>query len=907
MRTHSPARLWLVVLTSAGLCVCAGCHVFVDGVASWQKLEADGRIEASAKPLTSDRWRPNTGWSPLHELLESPNPDPDLPLRRWTHPQLARALKAAEQQGLITTESRHVAERRATGLAAGAGDPAVNAWFASLARVNDLPGWNAAILWAHYDPIAARGASKVLVRLVQHPPSYTPLAEHEPQDRFIPTKGKSAENRGSENASRHVGLQIVSPNLQCAAAEAWCLVLGAAPGDPEEALAPAGVALESGKLSGKVANEIVRGIARRVQPRRIKHLVRALDATEERNPQSMAGRRAAAEACLVHAVQLRLRNELPAFTESGSAESAGDDPESLAAVFEEESPWPHRLWALRNDSDSHLRRRLSELAAVIRHPAAFKILKGRLSDIDVQVRDSAIESLGILGTTAARAELGELARRPEDRIRELAMRGLACEGPELLVPYVVDKSPQVRTEVARCVRRRPGPAAARLLRDLITDRSTEAQAAAVRTVHDWPENLATPLLLEALAGSAYKSRQAALKQLEERHGGGVAFPLLAGPQERALRVKQLMREWSIPETAVANAQELTRPGSPLLDQARLDDLRERLELAANAGDNEALANLAGWVGDLTPADLTVVERLLHESPAPQADVLLHQVLPKLSPAYAALAQMESADPAVRRPAASELAKIGQATSLSPEICRRLERLLKTEQDTLVWRFAMQGITRDGSDEAAQIALLAINSAWPDVRVLGCEYVGYHAQSEQAPWLMGLFYDANRAVQLAAIAAAGKCRNPVVLDGLRPNGDQAGLKGLRPLLTESQGQLQFTVVIAMSRVGDAAAMQELVRLSLDVNSTTRQEVVQIMGESGQTRFVESLIRLIWTEQNAHVRQTALASLLKLVPAAEQPSRLPQAKTPAEAVEIWVAWWEDWQSRRTPAAGSPASGN
>jgi len=198
-----------------------------------------------------------------------------------------------------------------------------------------------------------------------------------------------------------------------------------------------------------------------------------------------------------------------------------------------------------------------------------------------------------------------------------------------------------------------------------------------------------------------------------------------------------------------------------------------------------------------------------------------------------------------------------------------------------------------------VALLAINSQWPDVRVLGCEYVGRHAQLDQAVWLLPALQDTNKTVQLAAITAAGQCRNPVVLDGVKSEGGQTGMRGLRPLLTETQGQTQIAVVAAMSRLGDPQAMQELARLALDGTSTARLEVVQTMGETGQTRFIEPLIRLAWTEQNHHVRQAALASLQKLVPSGERPPRLIQAGNIGEAVEIWASWWEDRKTKRTGA--------
>ena len=903
-----PSRLLLLILAGLLIGAGAGCRVFVDGLGAWQGTVPDERAAASALVLHCDLWRPNTSWSPLHLLPEAPIADADVPLERWSHPKFAAALAAAQDAGLISADARRGAEISGGGPRPALGEPAVNAWFAALARRNDLGGWNAAILWSHYDPIAAREAVHVLARLVQQPPTYA--AYEKPPDHLEhadPKVNKALAKTKPAGDHPRPALVAVSPNLQCAAAEAWCLVLGSASDDPEAALAPAGRTLQAGKLTAKVEDELLLAIARWVRPDRIPLLVQAFDGTDRASPRAIAALRAAADACLIHAVQLRLQSASPPATAGNPAAHVGDDDVSLAAGVDDDAPWPHKFWKFRNDPDPRLRKRLGELVAVIRHPAAFRVLKAQLADIDTQVRESAILNLGILGTDAARSELAAQAKRAEDRPRELAVRGLACQGPVALASFTLDKSLKVRAEAAKCVRRVPGAAASRVVRDLVTDASVEVQAACVRTIRDWPDSLATPLLLEALAGSAFKTRQAALKQLEDRRGGGLAFPLLAGPQERALRVQQWTRDWNIPDAALERVRELTRQGSPLLDQARLADLREKLNWPGAPGMNEpgsnaAIVQVAERAGDLAPSDLPLVERLLDEADASQADMLLHQVLPRLSPTYAALVQLENVDAAVRRDAASGLGRIGNEASLSPGVCRRLYELMKTEQDSLVWRFAMLGVFRDGSDEAARLALLAINSQWPDVRVLGCEYVGRHAQMEHAAWLLPVIYDANKAVQLASIIAAGKCRNPVVLDGLKADGDQAGFRGMRPLLTESQGPLQLAVVAAMSRLGDPQAMQELVRLALDATSTSRLDIVQTMGETGQTRFIEPLIRLAWTEQNHYVRQAALASLQKLVPSLEQPPRLAQAKNVPEAVEIWASWWEDRKTRRTAAQAS-----
>lgn len=904
-----PLQLRIVLLVSAGLWMgtAVGCRLIVNDLEAWRGPAVDERWVNSAVSLRTDLWRQNTSWSPLHELTEVPISDADVPLTRWTHPKLNEALKAAERDGLISASVRRNAEFASGGQRGGPADQSLNVWFAAVAKDNDLGGWNAAILWSHYDPVAAHEAVSVLSRLVLHPPRYRSEEKLSADLARSVAKGSGVEKpRAVKRSNDRTPGEVVaiSPNMRLAAAEAWCLVLGAVQEDPELALAPAGRALDGGKLPASVEDELMRGIARRVRPDRIPGLAQALASTDAESPRAVETRRAAGDACVIHAVQRRIRGEVAranARTDSradapASPTAGGDDVEVLAAGVENDAPWPAGFWRFRNDRDPRLRKRLGELVAVIRHPAAFIVLKGQLNDIDTYVREAAILGFGVLGTDEAFRELAVQAKRGEERPRELAVHGLACQGPAALAQFSGDKSAKVRVEAARSVRRRPGAAASRVLRDLLIDPNLEVQMACVESIRDWPESLATPLLLESLASSSFKTRQTALQQLEDRRGGGLAFPLFAGPQERALRVQQWTRDWNIPDAAVERVHELTRKGSPLLDQARLADLREKLNSAGPPGSNDAIVRISEWAVELTPADLPLVERFLVDADSQQADLVLHHVLPRLSAVYAALVQLENSDAVVRREGASQIGRLGNDVSLSPAVCRRLLELMKSEQDSLVWRFVMLGVYRDGSEEAARLALLAVNHHWPDVRVLGCEYIGRHELVEHATWLLPLLYDTNKAVQLSAVTAAGKCRNPIVLDGLQPAGGQAGLRGLRPLLTESQGQLQFAVVASMSRLGDPQAMQELARQALDANSTSRLDVVQTMGETGQTRFVEPLIRLAWTEPNHHVRQAALVNLKKLVPPAEQPSKLPVARSVPEAVEIWAAWWEDRQLKR-----------
>ncbi len=70
------------------------------------------------------------------------------------------------------------------------------------------------------------------------------------------------------------------------------------------------------------------------------------------------------------------------------------------------------------------------------------------------------------------------------------------------------------------------------------------------------------------------------------------------------------------------------------------------------------------------------------------------MLPKISPVYAALVDLKSADLNVRRRGAKTLADRGQAATLSRPVLVRLRELLAHENDDLVWRSAMTAVASD---------------------------------------------------------------------------------------------------------------------------------------------------------------------------------------------------------------------
>src|SRR5207244_7894046 len=75
------------------------------------------------------------------------------------------------------------------------------------------------------------------------------------------------------------------------------------------------------------------------------------------------------------------------------------------------------------------------------------------------------------------------------------------------------------------------------------------------------------------------------------------------------------------------------------------------------------------------ADVPTVEHTLADAPADQAEFLLRDVLPRLSPAYDALHKLTSTDVIVRRRGAQDLGRSGAAASLD----RKSRRLNSSHQ------------------------------------------------------------------------------------------------------------------------------------------------------------------------------------------------------------------------------------
>ena len=794
--------------------------------------------------------------------------------------------------------------RFAAQAAQGEPPPSSHRILAELSNRNDIIGWNATIIRARRFPQYSSELTEQLAKLVQDPPRYNPddtdlLNSSEDEQTNSPAssferfsrdranvsdsgraRSKEKPNAGIESRANRgdVGTVQISRAMQLAAAEAWCRLSAYSQVDPIDGLAEIGRLLEKPDLSVELRGELFRGVAPWVQPDAIPRLRNAFHTTDAETRAPVDIRRAAIEACLIHA---------------WSRSSTSIDASEAQQPFDE-TTWPSTIMNCRFDPDGHVRRHFGQWLAAARHPQAFENLRIQLSDIDLRVRESALASLGQLGTDAALKELRLRVKSPKERVRVVALRGLAAWGADEVSRFVEDESIFVRQALATELAQHPGVNAAVPLAKLLADRNLIVQQAAIAAVREWPDGLAGPLLLQALRDSTLLVRRSAFEQFQRRFAVQSAFPFDAGYSERTQHVVDLARQHELSIGFLTQLDYKQAQVPQQSDQQRIVEIRSYVDAVRDFPPHSPQhVHAVERLLRIEPSELSIVEEHLIETSVGFNGIVFDELLPQLSPVYRALRDLHDADIARRRRAAQVLAQAGSSASLSQLVVRALRDRIQHEQDALVWRYAILAIQADATEESALIAQLAINHSWPDIRLRGCEYIGRHARPQHAVWLLPLLDDPNRNVKLAAIRACGSCRNPIVIDSRLPNAASSHPIGLRTLLTDPDRHIRTETIASLSRLGDEQGMLELMRLTSDINAAVRESAVLEMAQSGQMRFVQHLIKMAWIETNDGVKRAIVESLDELVPPEKRPSGVYEESSYDGKIRLWNAWWQESQ--------------
>jgi len=823
------------VLGSALIVSAIGCGAIDPFASMVPPIAFDETSQGLVAALNEDHWTAQQDWT---IWIAAAGGGPER-IARWKHP----AVRQVKEELQVNFRADQLSQPTDSG---GIDSIPKYEWL-SLVERDGLVGWNSLIFFARFHPQKAADHLPLLVELVAEPVTYT-------------TAVTDSSGKTIDKSDR------TSDNLRAAAAEACGFILQASESPSQEHVQLVLQLAERTDLPRDVQCDLFRALVGILPPREVPHLAEALlpqsSYNSENPPPSIEVRLAALDACLYYSL-LNSRS-----------------PEKFQEDF------PPNLFNLRNDPDSRLRIKIGQLAAVMKHPEAAGLLQDQLLDADTQVRLEALVGLGRLGTPAAREELLRQGESGEELIRVSATRGLAFFGVESIKSRLTDSSPHVRRELAAQLSKFQDQQSALLLKKLLVDSNLQVQMEVVRGLVNWPDQLAVPLLIYSLQESFTAARQASLTSLETRRGSPLIFPVHASREERLRESEKIARLWPASYSLELDELAARTVYEPEIEQARISELIRDLKTLSQLDPQDPRGiQLQRRLMNLKPSDVSWLERYLMEAPSSQRDWLLGDVLPKLDKAHAALSEMERPDVQVRRRGAEHLASEAIARPLNTVQLSRLEQILTREQDAQVWRFSMLAVEQDHSPQGVRIAQLAVRHAWPDIRILGCRKIARLEDSEQALWLVPLFGDENPQVRMAAVDAATKCRNPVVIEGFPGE----GRPGVRSLMTADNLQLRVKACACLALFGDSGGSLELLRLARDSDWMVRYQAIESMGNSGQTRFVETLTQLGWTEKHPSVQKALLQALEQLVPPVQRPSELRPELTPEKQLEVWVNWW------------------
>jgi HEAT repeat protein len=516
------------------------------------------------------------------------------------------------------------------------------------------------------------------------------------------------------------------------------------------------------------------------------------------------------------------------------------------------------------------------MLAARKNPDALDYLCAALHDVNLAVRQAAVRALGELDDAKARAELAELLKDRAELIRAEAVTAIAAHGSQSAVLAAArDPSWRVRLKVAVALAGYANADGAAAARRMLNDPSAEVERQVVRSLASWPLDAAVPVLLDALARDSVSVRKLAAEQLAARWPGpssSGAFPYEAPPARRAEALAELRARY---EREYARLPSLTpssgQAGNPD-EHAQAND--RRVEQFISAGDFAALAALG-------PDVVGALERLAVDRGLTLPEPVYRDVLPRYSPAFAALDRLHGGNLSQRRQAAEDFAAAARIHPPGRLAAARLCALMTTETDAVVWTRALEAIENEAAEPAVRMARLALSQSAGEVRRRACEFLASHPDPAHEPFLLPLLNDPEQAVVLAAIRALGAA------------GRMTNTSALKNELAASAEDVQLAAAIALARLhpgAPGAGDDAIRRLSYSRDIRIRGQLAQGLGDLGDERFLSILVRML-DDSKATVSHAALASLPRVKGRDMARSTDGTSVSTIEQMARWKKWYAE----------------
>jgi HEAT repeat protein len=260
------------------------------------------------------------------------------------------------------------------------------------------------------------------------------------------------------------------------------------------------------------------------------------------------------------------------------------------------------------------------------------------------------------------------------------------------------------------------------------------------------------------------------------------------------------------------------------------------------------------------------------------DPVYRDVLPRYSPAFAALDRMHGGDLSQRRQAAEDFAAAARIHLPGRLAAARLCALMTTETDSFVWIRALDAIENDGNEPAVRTARLALSQNSGEVRRRACGFLASHPETAHETFLLPLLNDPEQAVVIAAIRALGAA------------GRMSNAAALKNELAASAEDVQLAAAVALAGLHDPAGDDAIQRLSYSRDIRIRGQLAQGLGELGDARFVSTLIRLL-DDSKATVSHAALASLCRVTGRDVAQSADGTTVSTSEQMARWKKWYAE----------------
>ena len=206
-----------------------------------------------------------------------------------------------------------------------------------------------------------------------------------------------------------------------------------------------------------------------------------------------------------------------------------------------------------------------------------------------------------------------------------------------------------------------------------------------------------------------------------------------------------------------------------------------------------------------PTLIAALERVSGEGKEPLPPLVFEEVLPQVSPLFAAIEGLRASDGMQQRldrcSSAGHRCRRGRPMPLIG-VLGQWQDLAKTENDPVVWQSLLTATANDSREDAVDMAYLAIGNGAPEVRRRACNYLAAHGDPRHVPVLMPVLADLNTPVVTAAVralGAAGKIDDPAPL--------------IQLMITQDK-QLRLEVATSLARLKVPEGAAALERLSLD---------------------------------------------------------------------------------------------